>query len=91
MTRQKIKDLVEHGREIEFNFSGKRFSITYYESNGKPVISFCEFYKEITDVDTFDELCKVERYGIKVIDMLESVPDDDIDIYWKQKNALNNC
>ena len=81
MTRQDLKELVEHGREIEFTYSGKRFSITYYDSNGKTLISFCEFYKEITDVDTFDELCDVERYGVKVIDMLESVSDDDIDIY----------
>lgn len=81
MTRQTLADLVEHGREIEFNYSGKRFSITYYEPNGKPVISFCEFYKEITNVDTVDELCDVERYGVKVIDMLGTISDDEIDIY----------
>ena len=81
MTRQTLADLVEHGREIEFNYSGKRFSITYYEPNGEPVISFCEFYKEITNVDTVDELCDVERYGVKVIDMLGTISDDEIDIY----------
>lgn len=81
MTREGLKDLIEYGDEIEFNYSGKRFSITYYERNGHRVISFCEFYKEITDVDTFEDLCEVERYGVKVIDMLESITDDDIDIY----------
>ncbi len=81
MKRKILEDLVEHGREIEFTYSGKRFSITYYESNGKPVISFCEFYKEITDVDTFSELCDIKRYGVKVIDMLKSISDEDIDIY----------
>ncbi len=81
MTREELKELIECGEEIEFNYSGKRFSITYYESNGHRVISFCEFYKEITDVDNFEDLCEVKRYGVKVIDMLESISDDDIDIY----------
>ncbi len=81
MTREELKELIECGDEIEFNYSGKRFSITYNESNGHRVISFCEYYKEITDVDNFKDLCEVKRYGVKVIDMLESIPDDDIDIY----------
>ena len=81
MTREELKDLIECGDEIEFNYSGKRFSITYYERNGHRVISFCKFCKEITDVDTFEDLCEVKRYGVKVIDMFESISDDDIDIY----------
>lgn len=81
MTREVLKDLIECGDEIEFNYSGKRFSITYYESEGNRLISFCEFYKEITDVDSFEKLCDVKRYGVKVIDMLESISDDDIDVY----------
>ena len=35
MTREELKDLIECGDEIEFNYSGKRFSITYYERNGR--------------------------------------------------------
>lgn len=81
MTREELKDLIECGDEIEFSYSGRRFSITYYEANGHRVISFCEFYKETTDVDTFEELCDVRRYGVKVINMLESISDDDIDVY----------
>lgn len=81
MTRLKLKELVDHGREIEFVYSGKRFSITYYEEDGHSFISFCEFYREVTDVETFDELCNVERYGVKVIDMIKSIPDNDIDIF----------
>lgn len=81
MTRQKFQELIDCGHEIEFEYDGKRFSITYYEPKGSPVISFCEFNKEITDVETFDQLCEVERYGKKVIDMIESISDDDIDIF----------
>jgi len=81
MTKQKFQELIDGGREIEFEYSGKRFSITYYEPNGSLVISFCEFYKEITDVETFEQLCNIERYGVKVIDMVESISDDDIDVF----------
>ncbi len=66
---------------MEFNYRGKRFSITWYEKNNRSLISFCEFNKEITDVETFDELCDVKRYGVRVIDMITSISDDDIDIY----------
>jgi hypothetical protein len=45
------------------------------------LISFCEFYKEVTDVETVDELCEIKRNGVRVIDMLSSVSDDDIEIY----------
>ena len=80
MTRKIFQELIDGGHEIEFEYAGKRFSITYYEPKGREVVSFCEFYKEITDVETFDQLCEVERYGKKIIDMIESISDEDIDI-----------
>ncbi len=81
MAREALEIIIEQGEEIEFNYRRKRFSITYYRRDGHRAISFCEFYKEVTDVETFDELCEVKRYGVKVIDMITSISDDDIDIY----------
>ena len=44
-------------------------------------ISFCEFYKEPTDVFTFDELVKVTREGTTVLQMWESLTEEDVWIY----------
>ena len=59
MTVEELRDYVSCGREIEFEFKGKRYSITYFEQNKKTWISFCEFYQEPTDVKTVDELLMV--------------------------------
>lgn len=48
MTRDQLLDLIKHGREIEFKYNNKMYSITYGRTNGEYVISFCEFYKEST-------------------------------------------
>ncbi len=82
MTKQELEHLVDYGHEIEFTWQGKKFSITYgidFEKN--EYISFCEFYKETTDVKKVEELCEIKRYGTKVIDMLTSITDKDISIY----------
>lgn len=81
MSKEELKDLIEHGHELEFNYNKKQYSICQGELNGKEVISFCEFDKETTEVDTFDELCEVQRDGVKVIDMITSITMDDIWIY----------
>ena len=81
MTVEELRDYVSCGREIEFEFKGKRYSITYFEQNKKAWISFCEFYQEPTDVKTVDELLMVERYGITVKDMLASCTEKDIWIF----------
>lgn len=35
MTVEELRDYVSCGREIEFEFKGKRYSITYFEQNKK--------------------------------------------------------
>lgn len=50
MTREQIIYYIEHGREIEFCFQDKMFSITYSPKGVENYISFCEFYKETSDV-----------------------------------------
>lgn len=81
MNLDQLREYVSEGREIEFKFNGKKYSITYGVIGGKDVISFCEFYQETTEVETVDELIKVERDGVAVLHMLESITEEDIWIY----------
>ena len=81
MNLDQLREYVSEGREIEFKFNGKMYSITYGVLDGKDVISFCEFYQETTEVETVDELIKVERDGVTVLHMLESITEEDIWIY----------
>ena len=81
MKIQKIFDLVESGREVEFEYDGKKYSITYGTVDDVEVISFCEFYQYTSDVQTPEELIKVERDGVTVLQMLESLSEDKVWIY----------
>lgn len=86
MTKQELFNYIEHGREIEFTFQNRKYSITYGIIEGKEVISFCEFYQETTEVETAEELINVTREGVTVLQMLESLTEEDIWIY--QCNVL---
>jgi len=58
-----------------------KFTIYPDNDENNKWISFCEFYKETTEVKTVDELWNnVSRDGLTVGEML-SAADDDIDIY----------
>ena len=81
MDKQTLSQYVSEGSEIEFEYQGKKYSITYGVLDGKEVISFCEFYQETTEVTSVDELIKVEREGVTVLAMLESLTEDKIWIY----------
>lgn len=56
MTKEQLFKWVDTGRELEFNYKGKDYSITYYNDDRKDFISFCEAYDETVDVATVDEL-----------------------------------
>ena len=45
------------------------------------VISFCEFYKETTEVKTMDELLAVCRNGVSVLQMWNSLSENDTWVY----------
>ena len=81
MSKEQLMENISQGREIEFRYNGKKYSITYGTVGGKEVISFCEFYKETTEVDDVEELVKVKREGITVLEMLESLKDEDIYVF----------
>ena len=81
MNREQLLDLINHGREIEFRFNEKMYSITYGTLNGRHVISFCEFNKETTEVETAEAALRIIRDNVSVLEMLESITEDDIWIY----------
>ncbi|MGN0701639.1 MAG: hypothetical protein ACI4KL_00435 [Lentihominibacter sp.] len=81
MTTNILKDYIEHGREVEFDYNGKRYSITYGLIDGQEVISFCEFYKETTEITTAEDLLNVSRDGVSVREMWESLNEDDVWIF----------
>ena len=81
MTIDILKKQVRTGRELEFNYKGKDYSITYYNDDRKDFISFCEAYDETVDVATVDELWNSTYKGIKLSDMLSSIPEDDVYVY----------
>ncbi len=81
MNNNALKELIDSGREIEFIYNNKKYSITYGEINGVEVISFCEYYKESTEVTSFEELLKITRDGISVEKMINSISEDDIYIF----------
>lgn len=81
MTKEELLDCIAHGHEIEFHYNGKDYSITYSPEGVEHFISFCEFYKEPSNVKTPDELLKVTRENTTVLEMLESLTENDIWIY----------
>ena len=81
MTKELLKDYIDCGREIEFKYNEKMYSITYSPADQEDFISFCEFYKEPTNVKTFEELLEVSRDGVTVLQMWESLTEEDVWIY----------
>lgn len=80
MTKQQLKSLVEAGREIEFDYKGKQYSITYYSDDREDYISFCEFYKETLDVKDVETLWNSTYMDMNVGEILSSLTEKDVDI-----------
>ena len=85
MNLEELKEYIQTGREIEFYYNDKQYSITYWypdHNEDNKWISFCEFYKETTEVKTAEELWNnVRRDGVTVGEMLTEVDESQIYIY----------
>ena len=85
MTFEQLENYISIRNEIEFTYRGKKYSITYWYPDGDEdnvYISFCEFYKETTEVKTAAELWNnVSRDGVTVGEMLSDVQQEDIYIF----------
>lgn len=80
----KLKELiqwVDEGREIEFDYEGKRYSITYFYNGDKREISFCEFYKDPTDVTTVEQLLRIPVNNKPLEKVWEKLRLEDMDIF----------
>jgi hypothetical protein len=81
MKIEKFIKFIDDGREVEFQYKGKKFSITYGFIDGKEIISFCEFYKKFTEIKSVEELLEVSRYNHSVKEMISQISDNDIWIF----------
>lgn len=82
MNLEELKELIETGREIEFDYRGKRYSITYFLNGDKEWISFCEFYQEPTNVLTIEELLPlIIEPDNSIEEVWNSLREEDVDIF----------
>ena len=85
MTFEQLEKYIDIRNEIEFTFHGKKYSITYLyidDNEDNVLISFCEFYKDSTEVKTVSELWNnVSREGITVGEMLSCIKPEDIYVF----------
>ena len=81
MTLHELTDYIQCGREIEFEYNDKKYSITYGERNNVEFISFCEFYKNSLDVRSPKELWNAEYNGIPIRKILENMSNASIWIF----------
>jgi hypothetical protein len=81
MKTEELIELINDGREIEFRYKGKKFSITYGYIDGEEVISFCEFYKDSTEVKSVEELLEIRRSDHSVKEMMNQISENDIWIF----------
>jgi hypothetical protein len=70
MTKQQLKEWIDTGRELDFEYQGNEYSITYYKDNRNDYISFCQYYQDTLDVSSVDVLWNFAYKGIALADML---------------------
>lgn len=81
MTKELLEDYILCGREIEFKYKGKMYSITYSPADQDDYISFYEFYKSPTNVKTLDELLEISCNGDTVCQMWNSLTEDSVWVF----------
>lgn len=80
MTKEQVRKWMYTGRELEFESGGKQYSLSPFAGeDGKMWISFCEFYQDTLDVPDVDALWDSSYQGKKVSEILEPIPEDQID------------
>lgn len=81
MTKEILNELIATGREIEFDYKGKKYSIIYFKENNEKIISFCEYYKDTLDVRSADELWNSTYNNISIEEMLSSLSEDEYSVF----------
>ncbi len=80
MKINKLKELLEHGHEFEFDYKGKRYSLTWSDVKDG-VIAFCEFHKDDIESEDIDEILNSTYNGMKVADIIEELDEKEVDIF----------
>lgn len=82
MTQEQVKQWMQTGREIEFVYNEKRYSLCPFLTDKKEKwISFCEFYQETLEVSSVEILWDKTYKDIKVSSIFESVPTAKVDVF----------
>ena len=81
MKRECIEELIKAGREIEFQYRGERYSITYYNDDREKSISVCKFYGKPIDVRNAEEVLKLTIGRFTLEQIFSALPDSAFDIY----------
>lgn len=82
MTKERVEEWMKSGREIEFVYKGKQYSLSpFVTGSNERWVSFCEYYQHNLDAKSVDDLWCQTYNGVKVSDILYSVPESEVDIY----------
>ncbi len=82
MMKESVKEWIRIGLEIEFQYNGKGYYIgpLWDKAGNKIGIMFYEYYQDEINVKDVDELWASEYRGLKVSEILNSVPEDQVRI-----------
>lgn len=81
MQINKLEEYIETGRELEFNFNGKKYSLTYGHVDSEEIISFCEFDKPSVEVRNIDQLLGINYNGQPFCEIWENLREEDLWIF----------
>lgn len=82
MTREQVKIWMKTGREIEWEYKGKQYSLCpFLTANKEKWVSFCEFNEENLDAKDVDTLWNLTYKGISVKEIFESVSENSVDVF----------
>lgn len=81
MTKEKVKEWMDSGFEIEFEQNGKQYSMgPFYKNNGQIFFCFGQAEdEEDIEFETIDNLWNSIYKGMKVSEIFESVPENQVD------------
>ena len=82
MKVSRLKELLKDGHELEFEYGGKKYSLTWSDLEGESgVLSFCEFQKEDIASSDIDEILDAVYNGQKVADIIEALDEKEVEIF----------
>jgi len=81
MKAECIECLIACGREIEFKYLGKYYSITYLGEKSERQIYVCQFYKEPKIVKTSWQVLNLKIGSKTLMEIFAGLPDSAFSIY----------